>query len=195
MKLQRLSEPFTYSISLAEIKNHLRILDSDNDSYLLSLLPVSTAYCETILGRRLISQQWRLWLDGWQRIIKLPFPPVITVDAIKYYDLENTLQTLPITDYETDLIDEPAKVKLLNRPAVINNYNAAYIDFTCGYGEAGSDVPSPIRQALLMLIGHYYMNRQDILVSFGGGPPIALTVPKAADALLNLHAVGEYLIT
>ena len=40
--------------------------------------------------------------------------------------------------------------------------NALQINFTCGYGSA-SDVPAAIKQAMLLMIGHLFANRQDVV--------------------------------
>jgi uncharacterized phiE125 gp8 family phage protein len=195
MKLERLSDVITYPVSLAEIKSQLRITDTDNDSFLTSLIPVCTSYCETVTGRAFISQQWRLWLDKWESVVELPFPPAISIEQIKYLDANKVWQTLAVTDYDADLKDCPAKIRINEMPSLYDCYNNAYVDMTCGYGDYSSDVPSYARQAILMLVGHYYYNRQDIIISYGGGPPIALVVPKAVDALLLLVTPGRFLIS
>ncbi|HIE72284.1 MAG TPA: hypothetical protein EYP98_20125 [Planctomycetes bacterium] len=42
--------------------------------------------------------------------------------------------------------------------------NGIEIDFTAGYGTEASDVPEPIRQALLLLVSHWYERRDPIEV-------------------------------
>ncbi|RUM40311.1 MAG: hypothetical protein DSY80_10440, partial [Desulfocapsa sp.] len=57
------SEPLT----LAEVKDHLRILDNDQDTLLSSLITAATSYLDTrhgILGRALITQTWEMRLLG-----------------------------------------------------------------------------------------------------------------------------------
>jgi hypothetical protein len=40
--------------------------------------------------------------------------------------------------------------------------NALQLNFTCGYTNAAA-VPSPIKQAMYLIIGHLYENRQDVV--------------------------------
>ncbi len=54
------------------------------------------------------------------------------------------------------------------------------IDITAGYGDAAADVPAPIRQALLLLVAHWYEHRDpvevgapDTLVPTSIGEPLA----------------------
>ena len=42
--------------------------------------------------------------------------------------------------------------------------NGVEIDFTAGYGALATDVPAPLREALLLLIAHWYENREPIAV-------------------------------
>jgi len=54
--------------------------------------------------------------------------------------------------------------------------NGIEIDFTAGYGAAASDVPAPLRQAVLLLVAHWYENREPIAV---GSPEMAVPGPVA----------------
>jgi uncharacterized phiE125 gp8 family phage protein len=56
--------------------------------------------------------------------------------------------------------------------------SAIEIDLEAGFGPAAADVPAPIRQALLMLVAHWYENREA-----GPGDPRAAP-PPAVSALL-----------
>ena len=38
------------------------------------------------------------------------------------------------------------------------------IAVTAGFGDAGSDVPEPVRQALLLLIAHWYEQREPVML-------------------------------
>ena len=47
-------------------------------------------------------------------------------------------------------------------PAPKRIANGIEIAFTAGYGEAVADVPAPIRQAVLLLVAHWYEHREPI---------------------------------
>jgi uncharacterized phiE125 gp8 family phage protein len=38
------------------------------------------------------------------------------------------------------------------------------IDYTAGYGTSGSDVPQPLRQAMRMLVTHWYEHRSCVVM-------------------------------
>jgi uncharacterized phiE125 gp8 family phage protein len=53
-----------------------------------------------------------------------------------------------------------------------------------GFGDAGSDVPPPLMQALRMLLAHWYDNRGLIAI----GASIAV-MPPSVNALIASHRV------
>ncbi len=60
--------------------------------------------------------------------------------------------------------------------------NGIEIDFTAGYGATPSHVPAPIRQALLLLVAHWYERRDPIEV---GSPETV--IPQPVSQLLDLY--------
>jgi len=122
-------------------------------------------------------------------VIDIPRPPVQSIDSVNYYDFTNTLQTMDPLAYTASLGTpsriQPAysKVWPLTRPTI----DSVQIAFTSGYGLLEANVPAPIRQAMLLLIGAWYENRE--AVSAGSGVTI---VPMAVDALLASCEHGVY---
>jgi hypothetical protein len=58
-------------------------------------------------------------------------------------------------------------------------HNGICVTFIAGYGNAGSDVPANIRQGLLLLIGHFYEHREEVITGIS-----VIQVPMAAEALI-----------
>jgi uncharacterized phiE125 gp8 family phage protein len=57
--------------------------------------------------------------------------------------------------------------------------NAYEVFFTAGYGDEPEDVPAPIRQALLMLVAHWFERREPVVL--GAAPQ---EVPATVAGLL-----------
>jgi uncharacterized phiE125 gp8 family phage protein len=53
------------------------------------------------------------------------------------------------------------------------------IDVECGYGDTASDVPEPLRQAIRLLVAHWYENR-----SIVSGAQTAAVLPVTVAALI-----------
>lgn len=123
--------------------------------------------------------------------IYLPFPPLQTVEGIKYYDATTqALTTLDPSQYIVDTISEPARITPaygVTWPATLNRINAVEVNFTCGYG-AASAVPMGIKQWMLIRIGTMFENREEVaLMSRGKIEPLPYV-----DGLLDPYRVIKY---
>lgn len=155
------TEPLTY----AEAKAYLRLNDDSEQTFVTSLIVVARQLVEDQIWRPLISQVMSMNFDKSElttQVYNINKSPLISVDSVTYYDLNNTLQTLAATQYESDIYGNPARFRIKTMPQVYDRMNALQVTFTCGYANAAS-VPTPIKQAMYMIIGHYYENRQDVV--------------------------------
>ena len=58
------------------------------------------------------------------------------------------------------------------------------IDYRVGYGATAGAVPQDLKQSLLSLIGHWYQNREAVLMAGSGA-----IVPHGFDALISNYRV------
>lgn len=168
--LTRIVAPAEAPVMLAEAKAQLRVDHDDEDPLIQQYIDAATAWLDGlagILGRCLVTQNWQMGLDAVTGPILLPFPDS-EIDSAVFTDAAGS-----DLDYRIDRRDQRLLVQPLagfGRPAAIT--------FTAGYG-APADVPAAIRQAMLLLIGHWYEHRE--AVSLGASPS---ALPMAVDALL-----------
>jgi uncharacterized phiE125 gp8 family phage protein len=139
---------------------------SAEDGLLNTLITTAREYCEGFQNRAYIEQTWQLWMDSWPREdrIQIPLPPLVSVLSIKYYGTDDTEYTLTPTEYFVDTKSEPGRVVLgygKSWPIVIlRPANGVCIEFVAGYGATASVVPKKVSQAMLLLIGHWFKNRE-----------------------------------
>jgi hypothetical protein len=98
--------------------------------------------------------------------IELPFPPLQSVDYIKYYDVTGTLQTLDPSLYTVDPASEPGVITPAPDqfwPNTQNVMNAVRIGFTAGYGDP-TTVPAGLKHWLLLRVGSLYENREEVAI-------------------------------
>lgn len=155
-----------------ETKAWLRIDadDTSEDDLVGALIEAVTAHLDGhagILGRCLISQTWRVRFDCWHRCMRLPFPDVSNV-VVKVTTEAGATST--VSDASYDVLEDAigAYVRFhddyAQPSADLADVQAWAIEFNAGYGPAASDVPQAIRRAALLLVGHWYMNREAVNV-------------------------------
>lgn len=123
------------------------------------------------------------------RAIRPQRSPLISVTSITYIDTDGVSQTLATTEYDVDTSKEPGRIaEAFDKtwPETRAQVNAVTVRYKAGYGTASTDVPETIRQAMLLLIGNWYENREDVVIG-----PQPRVLPKAVDSLLWMHRILE----
>jgi uncharacterized phiE125 gp8 family phage protein len=158
MKRILLSGPAVEPVSLAEAKAHLRLDADDEDDLVGALVVAARVAVETEIRRVVIEQSWRAFVETWpEGGIELPIQPALAVDAVRAVDAAGATTLLDVGDYDFDIAD--GSLQLVNPASGAVSYE---VDFSAGYGAAGSDVPQPLRQAILLLVAHWYEHRSAV---------------------------------
>lgn len=198
MALKLITGPAAEAITLEEAKQHLRVVDTDEDSLISIYIRAARQWCEGpegFLGRALVTQTWDLVLDSFPTAeIKVPLPPLQEVVYIKYDDTAGNEQSVSATNYYVDNVSEPGWVlPTADWPSTINAVNSVRVRFKAGYPEdtgvsppdIAANVPFDIKAAMLLLIGSMYENREEVVAG------VTLSqLPFGVQALLRPHRVN-----
>jgi len=153
------AEPLT----LSEAKKHLELSDADttHDEHLIDLIASAREQWEKDTDSVTMQQTLRVTFEEFGiNSLVLPKRPVQSITSIQYYDSGNNLQTLATSVYNLDRMRRA--VRLLTDevwPAQYNRWDAIQVDYVCGYASRRL-VPAIARQAIKLLIGHYFANRE-----------------------------------
>jgi uncharacterized phiE125 gp8 family phage protein len=160
----------------------------------LDFFPIYNAVDRTHLPSDLASWPYPTWY--WDKLtIDLPHPRLVSVTSITYVDSNGEDQTLPTESYSVDAGSTPGRITpapgiiwpftSMNRPGSVK---ITYVAGSYGDGTETNTCPQTIVQAMLLLIGHWYSNREAVSAL------TMKTVPTAADALLSIHklSIVEY---
>ncbi len=159
MTLFRTLEPAVEPVTLSEVKAHLRIDHMQEDGLIEGLIRAARQEVEKTTGQALIDQAWRLVLDDWpvRDTVFLRRTPVKAVLSVTLFDADGAGSLLDPDSYLLDPFSAPARLHFARRPPGPGlALNGIEVDFSAGYGEAGTDVPDLLRRAVLMLAGHWY---------------------------------------
>lgn len=155
--------PTIEPVSLADAKLHLRVDTDNEDNYIQSLITAARQYCEEFQNRAYITQTWELWFDAFppQPWIRLPRPP-LQADGlqVEYFDTNDVRYIF--TNYFIDSVSQPGYISLkegASWPSNTRSINGVCITFKAGYGDSADKVPETIKQAIKLLIGHFYEHR------------------------------------
>jgi len=189
--VSEVTAPTAEPLQVSEVRRHLALDDSYYDDYLSGLIEVTRAKVQAHTHRQLVSATYDVKLDSLpagQQTLALPFGSLQSVTSITYTDTAGASQTFSSDDYDVSTAREPGTIRPAYSktwPAARVQQEAATLRFVCGYGAAGA-VPQAIKQAMLLLIGHYFNNREQTIVGV-----MSTEIPQGANALLAPYVLGD----
>jgi uncharacterized phiE125 gp8 family phage protein len=153
-----ITPPVAEPVTLADLKAHLRLDGDDEDGYLTGLIAVARDHLERTTGLALLTQTWRLYRDAWPEggILTLDRGPVRALDAIRTYDELGEEEVVPLATAMLDAASLPARLYLKVLPAPGQALNGIEVDFTSGFGDAGTDVPDGLKRAIILHAAHMF---------------------------------------
>jgi len=168
--------PASEPVSLAGAKAQLRIVHGDDDQLIAALITAARRVVEARTGLCLIAQDWLCLRDGWpeEGVIELPMAPLLGVEEIGVFGDDDQKAVIDPAHYIVDAASRPPRVMLRGSrlwPRPGRAVNGIGIRVTAGFGPLPADVPQPLRQAIELLVVHFYAQRGD---ETGGGLPISL---------------------
>jgi uncharacterized phiE125 gp8 family phage protein len=179
-----LTAPAIEPVSLAEAKAFVRVEHNDDDDLLTALVAGARHLVESRTRRALITQNWRLVRDAWPadgRIDVVP-APLQSLDAVRVFDADGVALALDLQGFVVDRAASRLAFAPWSPAAPGRSTAGIELDITAGYGSAAIDVPEPLRQALRMLIAHWYDNRGLAAI----GQSVAM-LPATVAALIAPH--------
>lgn len=176
MGLTLLTPATTFPVTLDEAKAQLRVTSTSEDALIEGYISAAARYIEQNLSLSIAEQVWVLTLDEFADNIELFRGPVISVDEFQYVDEDGVTQDVDADSYTVDTVSRTPWIVLnsdFSWPTTLGGINMVTITYTAGM----ASVPTDITQAILLLVGHWYKNRETV--------GDAKELPLAVDALLQ----------
>ena len=152
-------------LTSAELKAHLRVLHDLDDTYIDTLQNAAIEEIEIYTDRQLLPATWVLLLDSFSDEIEITEKlPLVSITSVKYYDLNNELQTVNADNYTLEKRTNPAILKInpdKDWPSTYSKKNAVEITFQSGYADK-TKVPEAIKHAIKLMVGNLYTYRDDL---------------------------------
>lgn len=185
MTTRVITPPNTEPITLAEACAQARIEPGMDDTTITRYVKAATRHIEMLYGVAMITQTKELVMDCWPGwAIELADSPVQSITSIKYKLSDGSEQTLSGSTYVTALKSQPVKIvpaKNAIWPSAggLQPVEAIAVRYVAGFGDATTDVPEPIRQAVALVVADWYVRREDT-----GGAQISRAILNGVNALM-----------
>lgn len=177
-RISRTVEPTQLPVSVEDVKLQLNITNPNEDAFLTNLIEVAAAMIDGPhgIGIALCPQTYEFSLNGLSSNFTIPIYPVRSVDKIEWTEHDGV--DYSSTALRFDRNTNPCQV--YHDIRATPREGSAVLTFTAGF----TTVPADLRQAIVMLVGHLYENRE-------ATSAVKLeTVPMAVDTILARYRVS-----
>jgi uncharacterized phiE125 gp8 family phage protein len=164
--------PVADPVTLAEMRAHLRVDNTAEDTWISSAIASATKSIEAFTGRAFVPRTYQATVPNFYDVMTLPWSPIIGITSIQYYDESSpvVLQTLASTVYEL------TQNRILRRsgqswPTLDRRYNAVLITYTAGDAPTSSpEVPAEsvgedVKMAIMLTVADLFENREGTIVN------------------------------
>lgn len=157
----------TLPVTLAQVKQYLRIDENDEDSTLNDLLASAVDWLQRETRTTIPTTQW-IWQTCYRPIIAVTMPPLVSVESINCNGETVDPSTYQVTS------GKPGRIKFTSTPAGVLDY-PLIINFTAGY----ATVPHALCMTIKWMVGHWFNHREG--VSADKLEQVPLTVESVID--------------
>ncbi len=182
-----ISEPALEPVTLAEARLHVRADGTQEDDALSQMIIAARIVAENVTGKRWVTQTLLYKLDAFPKWeLKLPEPPLASVTSVKYYNEEGVFTTLSSSLYRV-ITSRHAIEPAFNEVWPATRPIADAVEITYTAGTAVALVPATIKRGILFLVGHWFLNREDVVTG-----TISTEISRASKFLFRGEWTGEY---
>lgn len=198
MGLKVKTKPPVEPVDINEIKDHLRIIGTEEEGYLETLIQTAREVCEKESNRAYVEQTLVKTFDEWPEFpIELPRPPVQSITKIEYKDKDGILTEWASSNYILDDYSFIPKIYKDYNAEIPNvelfKTNAIQITYVAGFAKDDSgdttdytkNIPGRYKHAIKLLVGEWYRMREEIIDS-GAVPQ---SIPDGVSRLLAADRV------
>jgi uncharacterized phiE125 gp8 family phage protein len=172
--LVQTTPPAVEPVSVEEARLFCRVDGVSEDALFAGLISAARQDAEMLLQRSLITQAWRLVLDGFpSRAIELDRGTVLAVSSVSYLDMNGSVQILPPAEYVTDLSGCPGRITPAFGkvwPPALPQIASVKVDFTAGFGPSAADVPEGIKRWIKIRVATVFAHREEVAASGSRDP-------------------------
>lgn len=159
------TKPAGEPVSSGDMQLFIKDVDAVDIPELDRLTKAAREQIELLTGIALINQVWTAYSDILPgRIFELRLGRIVSVASILVFDEDEVSVSVPASDFYIGKGDPRIALKHGKTwPTIGQTSEGFQIEFTAGFGTAGSDVPEDIKAAIKQLTTLYYEYREPII--------------------------------
>ncbi|MCS0501087.1 head-tail connector protein [Ancylobacter mangrovi] len=165
MPAMLIAGPEVEPLTLAEAKTYLRVDHDAEDALIGSLITAARATVEALTRRVLIDQSWRIVRDAWPAsgLIAAPVNPLKTITGAHVLDAEGAEVEVSTDALLADTARLPGLIRVACGTVPVPGRPIAgiAIDVVAGHGADADHVPSPLIEAVRVVLAHFYEHRDE----------------------------------
>lgn len=173
MKLIQSIAPTESSVTLEEMKNFLRVLHTNDDAMISSMITQAQQSAELIMNRQIMPATFELYFDAMPSEIVLPRPPFLELVSFE-----------SATEYELDDKSTPAVLYPTTWGTISPAKNGVKVVYRAGWDDA-SKVPESIKAWIKIQVSTYYENRETFVI----GTIVSELPPSHVDSLIERYRI------
>jgi len=148
------NEDYEKILSLSDAKAFLRVLDSEDDALITSLIKSAIDEAQSITNLNFANGTFEYYLLNISETLALPRNPVKEIISIELLQNDGSYLAISTMDYYTFIEHGITKIVFLNIPTLINHKKALKITFTSAYENIPQDIVSWLRVRVATLYEH-----------------------------------------
>lgn len=183
-------EVYTYHdtqiVPTSDLKTHLRVTFSEDDSYIASLEKAAVQMIEEFCNLYLLETVLIQYGNSFNDLNTLFKSPAKSDSGTVHYKSGGAWTLLAADQYEIVYKIKPPKCVVAvdsSLPDADDIFQAWKCTYTVGYATA-ADIPDPIIQAIKITVADMYENRQSVIVG-----KIVSEIPRTAQYLMNAYKI------
>jgi uncharacterized phiE125 gp8 family phage protein len=185
MALVRATDATEEPVTVAEMREHLRVVPFEETGYLAGLITAARRHIGDAQNRSFVDTVWNLWMDEWppRSHIVLPRAPLRSVASVSWFDAADAETVVSSASYIVDTYSQPGRIVLRDGyswpTGSLRAANGVKVAFTAGYGTDASSVPANTKHLIKLLVSHWWDNREPELVG-----TVSKQLPKTLESLI-----------
>jgi uncharacterized phiE125 gp8 family phage protein len=160
--------PSGAAVAVATLRAHVAQGLTDDDTMLSAIELAAQAWVEAYLGRAVLTQTREASYDGTPGAVVILPEPVNAISTVTTYNDRDVPTSITDTTYQLDSASVPPRLVLRDGqfwPTSLRDVDTVVVRYTCGW--SANALPYAIRQAIQVLVAHWYEHREPAVVPTG----------------------------